>query len=108
MHTITSEKAKDQFGTFISTVQREPVAITNHGRRVAVTLSSQDFEALGGNEMIHKLQQKRFQKKISDEPKDKDTEALITLMCDMQKEAKEKGLTQEKLDDILHASIVNS
>ena len=60
VQTIPSKQAKNQFGAFLDAVQREPVAITNHGRRVAVTLSSRDFETLGGKDALRKLEKERF------------------------------------------------
>jgi prevent-host-death family protein len=114
MQTIPSKEAKDQFGTFLNTVQREPVAITSHGRRVAVTLSARDFETLGGQDALRKLQQERFRVNARDkgfseedidqmlsEPTEQDKKELRAVMNSMQKTATKAGLTQEKLDTIL-------
>jgi antitoxin Phd len=43
MLTMTSLTAQNQFGTLIDASQREPVAVTRHGRPVAVVLSYNDY-----------------------------------------------------------------
>ena len=45
MLTMTSLAAQNQFGTLIDTSQRQPVAVTRHGRPVAVVLSYEDYQA---------------------------------------------------------------
>lgn len=45
MLTMTSLAAQSQFGTLIDTSQRQPVAVTRHGRPVAVVLSYEDYMA---------------------------------------------------------------
>ena len=45
MLTKTSAEAQNQFGLLLDTVQREPVAITRHGRPTAFVLSADDMEA---------------------------------------------------------------
>ena len=45
MITKTSAEAQNQFGQLLDTVQREPVAITRHGRPAAFVLSAGDMEA---------------------------------------------------------------
>ncbi len=45
MLTMTSLAAQNQFGTLIDTSQRQPVAVTRHGRPVAVVLSYADYQA---------------------------------------------------------------
>ena len=45
MITMTSFVAQNQFGTLIDTSQRQPVAVTRHGRPVAVVMSYQDYQA---------------------------------------------------------------
>jgi antitoxin Phd len=45
MITKTSAEAQNQFGQLLDTVQREPVAITRHGRPAAFILSAGDMEA---------------------------------------------------------------
>ena len=46
MITKTSAEAQNQFGQLLDTVQREPVAITRHGRPAAFIVSPQDMEEL--------------------------------------------------------------
>ena len=46
MITKTSAEAQNQFGQLLDTVQREPVAITRHGRPAAFIVSPRDMEAL--------------------------------------------------------------
>lgn len=43
MLTKTSAEAQNQFGQLLDLVQREPVAITRHGRPTAVLLSSHEM-----------------------------------------------------------------
>jgi len=45
MLTMTSVVAQNQFGALIDTSQRQPVAVTRHGRPVAVVLSYEDYQA---------------------------------------------------------------
>ena len=46
MITKTSAEAQNQFGQLLDTVQREPVAITRHGRPAAYIISLRDMEDL--------------------------------------------------------------
>jgi prevent-host-death family protein len=46
MITKTSAEAQNQFGQLLDTVQREPVAITRHGRPAAYIVSPRDMEEL--------------------------------------------------------------
>jgi prevent-host-death family protein len=46
MLTKTSAEAQNQFGQLLDTVQREPVAITRHGRPAAFIVSPRDMEVL--------------------------------------------------------------
>jgi antitoxin Phd len=46
MVTKTSAEAQNQFGQLLDTVQREPVAITRHGRMAAFIVSPRDMEEL--------------------------------------------------------------
>jgi prevent-host-death family protein len=46
MITKTSAEAQNQFGQLLDTVQREPVAITRHGRTAAFIVSPRDMEDL--------------------------------------------------------------
>lgn len=46
MITKTSAEAQNQFGQLLDLVQREPVAITRHGRPAAFIVSPRDMEDL--------------------------------------------------------------
>jgi antitoxin Phd len=46
MLTKTSAEAQNQFGRLLDLVQREPVAITRHGRPAAFMVSPRDMEEL--------------------------------------------------------------
>jgi antitoxin Phd len=44
MVTVSSVEAQNRFGQLLDTVQREPVAITRHGRAAAFVVSPQEME----------------------------------------------------------------
>jgi prevent-host-death family protein len=46
MVTKTSAEAQNQFGQLLDLVQREPVAITRHGRPAAYIISQRDMQDL--------------------------------------------------------------
>jgi antitoxin Phd len=46
MITVTSADAQNRFGQLLDTAQREPVAITRHGRPTAFIVSPQEMEEL--------------------------------------------------------------
>jgi antitoxin Phd len=46
MIKMTSVEAQNRFGQLLDTVQREPVAITRHGRPTAFIVSPQDMDEL--------------------------------------------------------------
>ncbi|HEY1208363.1 MAG TPA: type II toxin-antitoxin system prevent-host-death family antitoxin [Terracidiphilus sp.] len=46
MKTMTSVEAQNSFGKLLDIVQREPVAITRHGRPTAFVVSSQEMDEL--------------------------------------------------------------
>ena len=46
MRNIAAREAKTRFGELLDTVQREPVAIEKHGRRVAVVLSAEAYDEI--------------------------------------------------------------
>jgi len=46
MITKTSAEAQNKFGELLDTAQREPVAITRHGRPAAYVISHRDMEDL--------------------------------------------------------------
>lgn len=46
MIKVTSAEAQNRFGQLLDTAQREPVAITRHGRPAAFLVSPQEMEEL--------------------------------------------------------------
>ena len=46
MRTITSKEAQNTFGSFLDTVQREPVMVTRRNRPVGVMLSMENLPAI--------------------------------------------------------------
>ena len=46
MKTMTSVEAQNSFGRLLDTVQREPVAITRHGRPTAFIVSPEEMDVL--------------------------------------------------------------
>jgi prevent-host-death family protein len=46
MITLTSVEAQNRFGHLLDTAQREPVAITRHGRPAAFIVSPKDMDEL--------------------------------------------------------------
>ena len=46
MITLTSVEAQNRFGQLLDTAQREPVAITRHGRPAAFLVSPQEMSEL--------------------------------------------------------------
>jgi len=46
MVKMTSAQAQNQFGKLLDTAQREPVAITRHGRTAAFVVSPEDGEEI--------------------------------------------------------------
>jgi len=49
MKTLGAREAKENFGTLIDTVQREPVTILKNGRPSAVVVSTEDYARMGGS-----------------------------------------------------------
>lgn len=49
MKTLGAREAKENFGTLIDTVQREPVTILKNGRPTAVVVSTEDYARMGGS-----------------------------------------------------------
>ena len=58
MVTKTSAEAQNQFGKLLDLVQREPVAITRHGRPAAFIVSPRDMEPISAR-------RERRRKKVS-------------------------------------------
>lgn len=44
MMAVAAREAKNHFGDLLDTAQREPVAISKNGRRVAVVISERDYQ----------------------------------------------------------------
>ncbi|MBD2814783.1 type II toxin-antitoxin system Phd/YefM family antitoxin [Xenorhabdus sp. Flor] len=44
MEIIPAQLAKNQFGDLLMKVQREPVEISKHGKRVAVVISPEEYD----------------------------------------------------------------
>ena len=67
MKTMTAADAKNSFGVFLDTIQREPVIVTKKNRSVGMMLSMQDVEALfGGDEkkVTRALEEARIDQKL--------------------------------------------
>ncbi len=68
MKAMTAVEAKNSFGKFLDSVQREPVIITKKNRAVGMTLSMQDIEILfGGDETFveRALEESRIDKRLT-------------------------------------------
>lgn len=79
MRTITAYEAKNRFGQLLEAAQREPVAVTKQGRPVSVVLSVEDYERMRGHT----------------------NNRLLRAMERLSKTAAQRGLTREKLDQLL-------
>lgn len=79
MQVFTANEAKTHFGEFIDKAQREPVKVTRRGRTVGIMISEDEYESM-----------KRFY-----------ANRLLHSLDDAGKEAEEKGLTEEKLQELL-------
>ena len=78
MQVFTANKAKTHFGEFIDKAQREPVKVTRRGRTVGIMISEDEYESMKhfyANRLLHSLD-------------------------DAGKEAEEKGLTEEKRQEL--------
>lgn len=79
MLTLTANEAKVHFGEFIDKAQREPVKVTRRGRTVGIMVSEEEYEAMReffANRLLHSLDK-------------------------AGSEAQEKGLTEDKLTELL-------
>lgn len=79
MQKIPALEAKNHFGQLIEAAQRQPVVVTKQGRPAVVVMSTHEYES--------------YQKQASDR--------LVNLMRDMHAQAKQRGLTEAKLDELL-------
>lgn len=80
MRYVSVSDAKKRFAALLDTVQREPVAIRRQYREVAFVISPTDFKRLRSNNVE---EFRRFCDRVS-------------------ARAKDRGLTQEKLDPLLN------
>ena len=79
MHVFTANEAKTHFGEFIDKAQREPVKVTRRGRTVGILVSEEEYESMRNyyaNRLLHTLDE-------------------------TANEAQKKGLTEEKLAELL-------
>lgn len=79
MRTISSLDAKSRFGQLLEAAQRAPVTVTRKGRPAAVVLSVEDYERMRG---------KAWQR-------------LLDTMARAREEVTGRGLTAERLDELL-------
>lgn len=79
MLTMTANEAKTHFGQLLDKAQRQPVQVTRHDRVVGVMISAEDYEAM-----------RRFY-----------ADRLITSMDSVAARAEAKGLTEERLAQLL-------
>lgn len=79
MKTVSATEAKQNFAEIIDAAQREPVRIRRHNRDLAVVVSAEEYDRL------NKHRWKEFDR----------------LSAIASAQAKESGLTEEKLREIL-------
>jgi len=79
MQTFTANEAKIRFGELIDRVQREPIQVTRHNRVVGVMVSAEDYHAM-----------REFY-----------ADRLRRSLKQSAEEAASKGLTEEKLEQLL-------
>ena len=79
MKSMTAVEAQNKFGQLIEAAQRRPIAITKHGRATVVVMSMEDYE--------------RSRSRAWDK--------VIESARRSSEYAKQRGLTQSKLDKLL-------
>jgi len=79
MRTISSLDAKNRFGQLLDAAQRAPVTVTKKGRPAAVVMSIEDYDRMRGTAW----------------------QRLTQTMATARKEAAERGLSDELLDQLL-------
>jgi antitoxin Phd len=79
MRTISSLDAKNRFGQLLDAAQRAPVTVTKKGRPAAVVMSIEDYERMRGAAWSR----------------------LLDTVATARKQAAERGLTDELLDELL-------
>ena len=82
METLTANEAKQSLGKVLDMAQREPVLIKRHNHEAAIVISPRDFERLRKMNM----------------------DTIDELCHRVSKQAKAKGLTEEKLETLLRES----
>jgi antitoxin Phd len=92
MITMTSVEAQNRFGQLLDTAQREPVAITRHGRATAFVVSPQDMDELLG------VRQRRSQAVADIEA----WRAQATKHTSPAQEAAAASLTDEDVNRLVH------
>ncbi len=94
MQIIGSRQASNRFGSLLNNVQEGDVTtITRNNKSVAVIISLLDFQLMGGEKVLLEMRAKHMEEQ---------REELAKTIESMQNQAKENGLTQEILDDIIN------
>lgn len=79
MKSMTSVEAQNKFGQVIEAAQRQPITITRHGRPAVVVMSVEDYQRQRG---------KAWQRLVESSQRSSEY-------------AEQRGLTQDKLDELL-------
>jgi len=94
MQIVGSRQASNRFGTLLNTVQEgNTVKITRNNSEVAIIISPADFELLGGEEKMLQMRYNNIEEK---------RKKLGNTLKELREEAKNTGLTQEILDEIIN------
>jgi prevent-host-death family protein len=88
MITKTSAEAQNQFGQLLDTVQREPVAITRHGRPAAFIVSPRDMEPV--------IRERERRRKVVEEFK------ALSARIQANADPGAEELTDEEINRIVH------
>ena len=99
MITMTSLAAQNQFGTLIDTCQRQPVAVTRHGRPVAVVMSYENYQASTQALPLH------VAKLISENYPLRGKEAAQSMrkhLANMSQQAAQDGLSEEAIQRMIN------
>ena len=79
MKTVAATEAKNRLGAILDAAQHEPIVIRRQTRDIAVLLSMADYERLRSGNL----------------------QAFLDLRNEVSAEAKSRGLTDERLADLL-------
>ncbi len=79
MQQIPSSELKNKFGSVIKKIQTEAVQITSHGEPVAIVISPEQYENMGG-----------------------DRARLLAVLKRNQQVAAANGITEQKLAELLN------